>query len=172
MAALPSCNINNKFLQEWLQSGWTSVPLQVGLILATWKPMCVAVWRSGCACSQQELPAFSWPQEIKVFPILKKHQGSRPAPWYWKQFPLSKASLLLIFSITGNLKSQQNVLCVFLLSARFRKKEIFEVFLTENTQSLPPPYTLSVQTSSSALEIGSCLGRLKWLRLWIFIRDW
>lgn len=129
-------------------SCWTSVPLQAGLILATWKPMCLSVWGTGCACSQQELPAFSWPQEIKAFPILKKHQGSRPAPQYWKQFPLSKASLLLIFFITGNLKSQQNVLCVFLLFARFRKKEIFEVFLTENTQSLPPPYTLSVQLSS------------------------
>lgn len=33
------------------------------------------------------------------------------------------------------------------LSSRFRKKEIFEVFLTENAQPLPPLQTLSVHTS-------------------------
>lgn len=134
-------------------SCWASVPLQAGLILTTWKPMCLSVWGTGCACSQQELPAFSWPQEIKTFPILKKHQGSRPAPRYWKQFPLSKASLLLIFFITGNLKSQQNVLCVFLLSVRFRKKRnIWGIFNWEHSVPSPTLYPLCANTQLSSRD--------------------
>lgn len=149
MAASSGSNLNNKFLQ-----GCDSIRLN----------QCHLPGRSHSTYPVGRY--FCWPQEIKAFTIQKKHQGSKAAPQCWKHFLLQTLSCFLFYSsqATWSYSRMFNVF-FFFLPLPDLENEIFEVFLTKNTQSLPPPYTFSVQTSQFSSRKGApALRDWKWLR--------